>query len=60
MTEYFVVMKIAELRKKLSELFLPTSGNTTELANRLNDFSQDIGIAQISTGDDVSVADMHG
>ena len=31
-------MKIAELRKKLSELGLPTSGNKTELANRLNDF----------------------
>ena len=51
-------MKIAELRKKLSELGLPTSGNKTELANRLNDFLQHIGIAQISTGDDLSVANM--
>ena len=50
-------MKIAELRKKLSELGLPTSGNKTELVNRLNDFSQHIGIAQISTGDDLSVAE---
>ena len=51
-------MKISELRKKLSELGLPTSGNKTELANRLNDFSQHIGIAQTSTEDDLSVANM--
>ena len=51
-------MRIAELRKKLSELGLPTSGNKTELANRLNDFSQHIAIAQISTGDDLSLANM--
>ena len=30
----------------------------TELANRLNDFSQHIGIAQISTRDDLCVANM--
>ena len=51
-------MKLAELRKKLSELGLPTSGNKIELVNHLNDFSQQIGIAQISTRDDLSVADM--
>lgn len=37
-------MEIAELRKKFFELGLPTSGNKTELENRLSDFYKTLGL----------------
>jgi hypothetical protein len=47
-------MKVSELRKKLSDLGLCTTGSKAELESRLGDFSLNIGIAQMSVADGFS------
>lgn len=49
-------MKVSELREKLSELGLATTGSKSELESRLSDFSLNIGIAQMSAADGFSTA----
>ena len=49
-------MKVSELRKKLSELGLATTGSKGELESCLSDFSLNIGIAQMSVADGFSAA----
>jgi hypothetical protein len=47
-------MKVSELRKKLSDLGLGTTGSKGELESRLGDFSLNIEIAQMSVADGFS------